>query len=142
MLIHAYSYYGHYDSAIDLFTEGNNTEEAGLTVHQWAVIINACGKFKKGREALVFFNQMISNGTQSNDVVLGSILFACSHSGLVDEAIDILLSMKDKFGVEPDTKHLTCVVDALGRAGRLSQSPSLSLPLSFSLSSRSSPYGI
>lgn len=76
MLVHAYSYYGHYQKALDLFTEGNTNEGAEITVHQWAVIINACGKFKKGREALGFFNQMISSGTQPNDVLLVSILFA------------------------------------------------------------------
>lgn len=39
--------------------------------------------------------------------------------------MDIFHSMQDKFGVVPDLKHLTCVVDALGRAGRLEEAEQL-----------------
>ncbi|KAL2501522.1 Fructokinase-like protein 1 [Forsythia ovata] len=50
---------------------------------------------------------------------LVSILFACSHAGLVDQGLEILDSMVENWSIVPSLKHYACVIDFLARAGRL-----------------------
>ncbi|KAL5989699.1 hypothetical protein ACLOJK_010592 [Asimina triloba] len=55
---------------------------------------------------------------------------ACNHGGLVNEGIEIFNSMQH-FGVSPREGHYACMVDLLGRAGRLHQALGLirSMPM-------------
>ncbi|KAL2333568.1 hypothetical protein Fmac_014781 [Flemingia macrophylla] len=46
-------------------------------------------------------------------------LSACSHSGLVDEGVELFYRMTKDFGLTPVREHFSCVVDMLARAGRL-----------------------
>jgi pentatricopeptide repeat protein len=64
---------------------------------------------------------MQQEGLRPNEFTLVAILNACSHAGLVEEALDCFHSMQTKFNIAPTTRHCTCVVDALGRAGRLQE---------------------
>ncbi|KAF7144543.1 hypothetical protein RHSIM_Rhsim04G0219700 [Rhododendron simsii] len=81
------------------------------------------GAAKYGRVKLSFklFQEMTERGISPNDVTFIGVLHACSHSGLVDEGLEYLHSMYHKYGVVPNTKHYTCVVDMLGRIGRLDE---------------------
>ena len=45
----------------------------------------------------------------------------CSHSGLVSEGLEIYNEMESKYGITPTIIHKTCMVDLLGRAGRLDE---------------------
>jgi len=49
------------------------------------------------------------------------ILNSCSHAGLVEEAIYYFSSMESEFNIKPNIKHYTCIVDTLGRAGKLEE---------------------
>jgi len=68
---------------------------------------------------------MQQEGIQPNSVTFLALLNACSHSGLVDEAIHYFNVMKDQYQILPDVSHYTCVVDTLGRAGRLEEAENL-----------------
>ena len=73
-----------------------------------------------GNEALDLF--LIMQRTQKpNGVTFVAVLTACTHGGLVDEGRDIFYSMKKSFGIEPGVEHYGCLVDLLGRSGRLSE---------------------
>jgi pentatricopeptide repeat protein len=48
-----------------------------------------------------------------------NVLTACSHSGLVQQALDLVGNMEQRFGIKPDATHHVCLIDALGRANRL-----------------------
>ncbi|RVX22073.1 Pentatricopeptide repeat-containing protein [Vitis vinifera] len=69
--------------------------------------------------------EMLDRRIKPNDVTFVGVLHACSHSGLVDDGLEYLHSMHKKHGVVPDTKHYTCVVDMLGRTGRLDEAHQL-----------------
>lgn len=56
-----------------------------------------------------------------NEVTFISALQACSHSGLADEALSLLYSMDKKNNIKPSLEHYNCIVDTLGRAGRLQE---------------------
>ncbi|PON80321.1 DYW domain containing protein [Parasponia andersonii] len=91
------------------------------SVVPYTSMIVGAAKFGLGKLSLELFSEMIDRGIKPNDVTFVGVLHACSHSGLVDEGLEHLKSMFDKHGILPSTKHYTCVVDMLGRTGRLDE---------------------
>ena len=49
------------------------------------------------------------------------VFFSCFHGGLVEEGLQLFLEMKRTFGVMPQIQHYGCIVDLLGRAGKLEE---------------------
>ncbi|KAL8513307.1 hypothetical protein ACS0TY_019494 [Phlomoides rotata] len=86
----------------------------------WNAMIMAYGMHGEGDEALRLFRNM---GTEvlPNEITFISIFASCSHSGMVDEGKQLFHRMKVDYGVEPNADHYACVVDLLGRAGRLDE---------------------
>lgn len=70
-------------------------------------------------EALRIFDKMREDGVRPNDITLVGVLCACCHGGLVDEGRHHFESMQRAYSVVPRLQHYTCVVDLLGRAGRV-----------------------
>ncbi|KAK1420768.1 hypothetical protein QVD17_22621 [Tagetes erecta] len=87
----------------------------------WSTMIAAYGYHGQGQKALDLFPLMSKNRIKPNNVTFVSLLYACSHSGLVQEGLKIFSLMQEKFFIKPDVKHYTCMVDLLGRAGKLDQ---------------------
>ncbi|KAF3442487.1 hypothetical protein FNV43_RR16403 [Rhamnella rubrinervis] len=87
----------------------------------WTSMIEGYGSHGLGVEALKIFDLMIGEGITPNGVTFLSLLSACSHSGLVSEGCEIFSSMKWKFGIESELDHYTCMVDLLGRYGKLKE---------------------
>lgn len=85
----------------------------------WTSIIEGCGIHGLGIEALRLFDIMVIEGIEPNRVTFLSLLSACSHCGLVWQGFEVFLSMKWIFGIDPDLEHYTCLVDLLGRSGKL-----------------------
>jgi len=54
-----------------------------------------------------------------------SVLSACSHSGLLEEGKRYFELMKEVFWIAPKLSHFSCMVDLLGRAGRLYEAKTL-----------------
>jgi len=115
-LITMYAKSGSLHDAVNVF-EKMGTHD----VVSWTAMIAGYGQHGHGRQALKLFQQMPSTNCKPNEVTLGSILHACSHAGLVDEALSIYHTMKGQWGITPNIIHQNCVVDVLGRAGRLDQ---------------------
>ncbi|XVE68583.1 hypothetical protein DITRI_Ditri09bG0080000 [Diplodiscus trichospermus] len=87
----------------------------------WTSMIEGYGTHGRGFDALKLFDQMLEDGVTPNSVTFLSLLAACSHSGLVSEGCGVFHSMKWRFNIEPDLDHYTCMVDLLGRAGKLKE---------------------
>ncbi|CAI0394661.1 unnamed protein product [Linum tenue] len=87
----------------------------------WNAMISGYGLHGHGQEALKLFHEMVSSGTPLTRITFLSILHACSHSGLVKEGEQIFKSMKRDHGFEPISEHNACMVDILGRAGKLKE---------------------
>ncbi|KAG5252170.1 pentatricopeptide repeat-containing family protein [Salix suchowensis] len=58
--------------------------------------------------------------TPSNVTFVG-VLNACSHGGLAELGFEIFHSMAKDYGIEPQIEHYGCMVDLLGRLGRLEE---------------------
>ncbi|KAL4190682.1 hypothetical protein AMTRI_Chr07g25970 [Amborella trichopoda] len=54
-----------------------------------------------------------------NEITFVSLLSACSHAGMVDEGQDCYNSMILEYKIQPSREHYACMVDILGRAGKL-----------------------
>lgn len=85
----------------------------------WTSMIEGFALNGKFDLAMDLFKTMQECGLKPNYVTLVVVLSACSHGGLVDEGLEILKTMPQKFGVKPGVEHYACVVDMLGRVGRL-----------------------
>nr|XP_027191048.1 pentatricopeptide repeat-containing protein At4g02750-like [Cicer arietinum] len=64
---------------------------------------------------------MLVQGVVPNAATFVAVLSACSHAGLVDEGLKIFHSMQKSYKVTPTIEHYTCVVDLLGRSGRVKE---------------------
>ncbi|CAL5415651.1 unnamed protein product [Camellia sinensis] len=91
------------------------------SVIPYTSMIVGAAKHGLAKLSLELFQEMTKKRVSPNDVTFIGVLHACSHSGLVDEGLEYLHSMYHKHAVVPNTKHYTCVVDMLGRAGRLDE---------------------
>ncbi|OVA13037.1 Pentatricopeptide repeat [Macleaya cordata] len=87
----------------------------------WSSMIDGYSGHGRGIEAIETFEQMQEEGVKPNSITFLSLLSACSHSGLVSEGCRIFSYMNSRFGVKPDLNHYTCMVDLLGRSGKLQE---------------------
>ncbi|KAK9156783.1 hypothetical protein Scep_003357 [Stephania cephalantha] len=115
-MIDMYAKCGSVDSAREIF---DAMEEKNVV--SWSAMIAAYGCHGHGREALGLFPLMVQSGVEPNRITFLNLLYACSHAGLVDEGRKIFDTMWECHSVKPDVKHYTCIVDLLGRAGRLNE---------------------
>ncbi|XP_004295496.1 PREDICTED: pentatricopeptide repeat-containing protein At4g15720 [Fragaria vesca subsp. vesca] len=91
------------------------------SVIPYTSMIVAAAKYGQGKMSIQLFEEMIDRGIRPNDVTFVGVLHACSHSGLVDEGLQYYESMHENHGISPNAKHHTCIVDMLGRTGRLNE---------------------
>uniref|UniRef100_A0A8I6WW34 DYW domain-containing protein n=2 Tax=Hordeum vulgare subsp. vulgare TaxID=112509 RepID=A0A8I6WW34_HORVV len=92
----------------------------------WNVLIMAYGMHGLGDEAVALFDEMAAGGEATpNEVTFIAALAACSHSGLVDRGLELFHGMERDHGVKPTPDLHACVVDVLGRAGRLDEAYSI-----------------
>ncbi|OVA00908.1 Pentatricopeptide repeat [Macleaya cordata] len=102
-----------FDEMPERNTASWNAMIGGLAVHGYAV------------EALELFQEMEKEKVKPNDVTYVGVLSACCHAGLLEVGRDIFLSMKRVYGIEPKIEHYGCMVDLLGRGGRLLEAEEL-----------------
>ncbi|XP_022744125.1 pentatricopeptide repeat-containing protein At2g17210 [Durio zibethinus] len=88
-------------------------------VVSWSAMVAAYGMNGLPREALALLPEMKLQGLKPNSVTTLSALSACSHGGLIDEGFTFLKSMVNEYGIVPVLEHYSCVIDMLGRAGKL-----------------------
>ncbi|KAK8964361.1 Pentatricopeptide repeat-containing protein [Platanthera guangdongensis] len=90
-----------------------------------------CAQHGLGREAIEIFDRMEAEGLSPNHASFVPLLSASSHAGLVDEGRRYFDSMSRVYGLEPLNGHYSCMVDLLGRAGRLNEAEELirSMPI-------------
>nr|GMD12023.1 pentatricopeptide repeat-containing protein At4g02750 [Ipomoea batatas]GME11152.1 pentatricopeptide repeat-containing protein At4g02750 [Ipomoea batatas] len=94
-------------------------------VVSWNTMIAGYARHGFGKEALEFFKMMKDFGIKPDDVTMIGVLSACSHTGLVERGMEYFYSMKVDYGIVANSKHYTCMIDLLGRAGRLDDAQDL-----------------
>ncbi|KAE8713826.1 hypothetical protein F3Y22_tig00110204pilonHSYRG00039 [Hibiscus syriacus] len=87
----------------------------------WNTIIAAFGNHGLGSRALEHFEQLRADGLEPDCVTFVGLLMACNHAGMVDEGLLVFDCMQETYGIAPDIEHFSCLIDMLGRAGRLNK---------------------
>lgn len=119
-LISMYSRCGCLEESFKAFKECENAD-----VVLWSSMIAAYGFHGRGEEAIRLFEQMEEENSEANDVTFLSLLYACSHCGLKEKGTELFELMVNKYGVKPKIEHYTCMVDLLGRSGRLEEAEAM-----------------
>ncbi|KAL2893574.1 hypothetical protein RDABS01_009483 [Bienertia sinuspersici] len=91
------------------------------SVVSWTSLIVGLAVNGLGSEAIHLFKKMEEQNLAPTDITLVGVLYACSHCGMVDEGFDYFDQMKDRYGITPRIEHYGCMVDLLGRAGRVKE---------------------
>ncbi|KAL4355256.1 hypothetical protein GQ457_06G015990 [Hibiscus cannabinus] len=97
----------------------------------WTAMISAYGMYGEGSKALRAFEDMKATGVIPDHVAFVAIIYACSHSGLVEEGLACFDQMQKDYNLEPRIEHYACVVDLLSRSGLISKAEKFinSMPL-------------
>lgn len=114
-LVHMYAQNGAISNARKMFDEMPERN-----VRTWNAMIHGLAVHGHGEEALNLFKKLqIENQIMPNEVTLLGALSACSHAGFLEEGREIFFSMKSVHKIEPKVQHFGCMVDLLGRKGKL-----------------------
>lgn len=115
------------NALLDMYCKCGSLEDAkivfnrmdGKDVISWSTMIAGLAQNGFSIRALKLFESMKTLGPKPNYITLVGVLFACSHAGLVNEGLYYFQSMKNLYGIDPGREHYGCILDLLGRAGRL-----------------------
>ncbi|XP_031503627.1 pentatricopeptide repeat-containing protein At2g13600 [Nymphaea colorata] len=121
------------NSLIDMYAKCGSVEDAYQAFVKmkerdrvsWNVMIVGYAQNGHSDQALTLFNDMVLSGEKPDGITMIGVLCACSHTGLVDEGWKYFDSMTSQHGLIPSRDHYTCMVDILGRAGRLDEAEQL-----------------
>ncbi|KGN63866.1 pentatricopeptide repeat-containing protein At4g02750 [Cucumis sativus] len=124
-LLAMYGKCGSIEEAFDVFEDITEKD-----IVSWNTMIAGYARHGFGKEALALFESMKMT-IKPDDVTLVGVLSACSHTGLVDKGMEYFNSMYQNYGITANAKHYTCMIDLLGRAGRLDEALNLMKSMPF-----------
>ncbi|KAL4350697.1 putative pentatricopeptide repeat-containing protein At3g15130 [Arachis duranensis] len=121
------------NSVLDMYMKCGLTDEADTlfremptrNVVSWTVMITGYGKHGIGYKAVKLFAEMQVHGIEPDSVTYLAVLSACSHTGLIKEGQQYFSSFLSNPHFKPQVEHYACMVDLLGRAGRLNDAKEL-----------------
>ncbi|XP_043725443.1 pentatricopeptide repeat-containing protein At3g21470 [Telopea speciosissima] len=87
----------------------------------WNAMISGLAVHGRSEDALELFGQMEESSEKLNEVTFLVVLSACAHGGFVNEGLEIFSKLKEQNGLVVGIEHYGCMVDLLGRAGRLNE---------------------
>ncbi|XP_038981685.1 putative pentatricopeptide repeat-containing protein At1g03510 [Phoenix dactylifera] len=85
----------------------------------WSSMISAYAFHGNARIMMSLLQKMERDSVRPDGIMFLSVLKACSHAGLADDALEYFELMTKHYGVEAGSDHYSCLVDVLSRAGRL-----------------------
>ncbi|KAI7731459.1 hypothetical protein M8C21_026883 [Ambrosia artemisiifolia] len=121
------------NALLDMYCKCGSMEDARFEftrmvnkdVISWSTMIIGLAQNGFSHEAIDMFEEMTSSGTRPNYITIVGVLFACSHAGFVDKGQSYFQSMEKVYGIKPGREHYGCMVDLLGRAGKLNEAVEL-----------------
>lgn len=94
-------------------------------VISWTALIVGYAQNGEGLNSLQFYDQMIASGVKPDFVTFIGLLFACSHAGLTERGRYFFESMSKHYGISPGLDHYACMIDLLGRSGKIDEAEEL-----------------
>ncbi|CAI9116100.1 OLC1v1017166C1 [Oldenlandia corymbosa var. corymbosa] len=115
-LVDMYSKCGSIDKASKAFIEMSTR-----TMISWTSMITAFARHGQSQRALQLFKDMRFVGVRPNKITFVGVLAACSHAGMVDEALAYFNMMRNEYNIKPVMDHYACLIDMFVRLGRLEE---------------------
>ncbi|KAF5194158.1 Pentatricopeptide repeat-containing protein [Thalictrum thalictroides] len=114
---------------LDMHAKCGNIEEACRLfeeipcpdVFPYSALITGLASHGHGSKALNVFQRMQDEGVEPDYITFVGVLTACSHAGLVEDGLRFWESMVKDYRIEPGGDHYACLIDMLGRAGKLDE---------------------
>ena len=94
-------------------------------VVSWSALVAGYAEQGQGQEAVRCLEHMKSEGLSPNRVTFLSVLSACSHGGLLNEAQTLYTNMTGQLNIAPNTEHHMCMVMVFGLAGHFDDAMSV-----------------
>lgn len=91
----------------------------------WTAIISAYAGHGDYDSVIKLFKEMDKEGVMPDSITFLSVLSACSRKGTVEMGRHFFQSMIKDYQIEPSPQHYACMVDILGRAGKLEEAEEL-----------------
>ncbi|KAL6193892.1 hypothetical protein ACLB2K_034976 [Fragaria x ananassa] len=115
-IIDMYAKCGSINTALEVFYQ---IQDKTSSVSPWNAII--CGLAMHGHApmSLEIFSHLQRRDIKLNSITFIGVLGACCHAGLVEVGEMYFKSMETVYHIQPNIKHYGCMVDLLGRAGRV-----------------------
>lgn len=121
------------NALLDMYCKCGSLKDANCTftrmvekdVISWSTMIIGFAQNGYSKKSLDLFEEMKASGLEPNYITLLGVLFACSHAGLVEAGQHYFESMKMLYGINPGREHYGCMIDLLGRAGKLKEAMKL-----------------
>ncbi|PIA51912.1 hypothetical protein AQUCO_01000051v1 [Aquilegia coerulea] len=113
-LVNMYNKCGDIEGATKAFVEMPTR-----TVISWTSMITGYAQHGRPQQALQLFEDMTLAGERPNKITFVGVFSACSHAGLVDEAMRYFKMMKKQYKIKPVMEHFACLIDMFVRLGRL-----------------------
>lgn len=115
-LVDFYCKCGELDAALVAFRK-----MARKNVVSWNAMISGVAFNGKGELGVGLFDEMMEEGVSPNHSTFVGVLACCVHAGLLQRGRDLFSSMFEKHNIKPNLEHFGCMVDLLGRNGRLKE---------------------
>ncbi|XP_022761990.1 pentatricopeptide repeat-containing protein At5g19020, mitochondrial [Durio zibethinus] len=128
-IIDMYAKCGSISAALEVFYQ---IQDKTSTVSPWNAMI--CGLAMHGHASLsleIYSDLERRHHIKQNSITFIGVLTACCHAGLVELGERYFMSMKSVHNIDPGIKHYGCMVDLLGRAGRVEEAEKMirSMPM-------------
>ncbi|KAJ8455754.1 hypothetical protein OPV22_035000 [Ensete ventricosum] len=91
----------------------------------WTALIVGCAQNGRGRDSLRLYDEMLEAGVRPDYVTFIGLLFSCSHAGVVEAGRAHFDSMEKVYGIAHGPEHYACMIDLLGRSGRVEEAVDL-----------------
>ncbi|KAK9076994.1 hypothetical protein SSX86_005329 [Deinandra increscens subsp. villosa] len=117
-----------YNSLIFMYSKCGSMKEAERVFHKmerkdvitFNTLITGFAAHGDGFAAIDLMRKMREHGLKPDRITYISVLTACSHAGLLEQGKKVFDSI-----TTPDVDHYACMIDLLGRVGRLDEAKSL-----------------
>ncbi|XVF43071.1 hypothetical protein PTKIN_Ptkin02bG0011400 [Pterospermum kingtungense] len=91
----------------------------------WNAMISGYGRNGENKSALEIFDLMRETKVKPNSATFIGVLSSCSHAGQVDTGLQVFRMMDKDYDLSPNLEHIGCIVDLLGRYGKLEEAKEL-----------------
>lgn len=91
----------------------------------WNALISGYGRNGENESVFEVFDQMLEEKVEPNSSTFIAVLSACSHTGQVHKGWQVFRIMAIDYALKPKPEHFGCMIDMLGRSGRLDEAVKL-----------------